>query len=468
MMSSYPSTLQRPERFDLYAGKFRSICVMHGIKTGSSEDLEAFLKKLEADRYFAMDFWSLIGKLSDREGGELSDDQILALVVECVTGSAMSADSDPGVKPHLAELRALLAGVDVQRPEPLNFPTTGRPTSVASIEEARQRRYSAAMPSNPQVADAETPLAGPLPSQLQLAIENLEIVTRELKLRFDKLEERMARLETRFKETKERTASLNESRELDPRPGTKARFIAEPELPTAEHPSRNLFEGYSPERDRRWRKDVSLALLILTMVAAGLLWQRYNVKLRQAIAAIVREELATPLPPPLPPETASSSDANTSPDDATPVEQPAPAPTQASPEQRHALTGISTPPADSNSAGNRSASPDRASSRNRQDIPSFASAVTVAPAEMEKHLILSRVPVYPEAARDAGVEGPIVAQALISKTGVVTRVLVIEGDSRLRNAAAEAIYRRQYRPYLVHGQPVDVATTITVNFKLGG
>jgi TonB family protein len=101
-------------------------------------------------------------------------------------------------------------------------------------------------------------------------------------------------------------------------------------------------------------------------------------------------------------------------------------------------------------------------------MANFSSAISVAAAEMERHLVLSRVPVYPEAAKEEGIEGPVVAQALISKSGIVTRVIVIEGDSRLRNAAAEAIYRRRYRPYLVHGQPVDVATTITVNFKLDG
>ncbi len=104
----------------------------------------------------------------------------------------------------------------------------------------------------------------------------------------------------------------------------------------------------------------------------------------------------------------------------------------------------------------------------KEDSPSFSSAVSVSPAEMERHLLLSRVPVYPEAARNERIEGRVVAQTLISKTGAVSRVLVIEGDSRLRNAAAEAIYKRRYRPYLVHGQPVDVATTVTVNFKLGG
>ncbi len=262
-----------------------------------------------------MDFWALIGKLSDRGGGELSDEQVFALVVEGVTGSVISAESDPSTKPLFAELRALLAGEDIHRPEPLAFPTPARTTPVASIDEARQRRYSAALPLIPQPIEAQTiQAAGAL--QLQLAIESLEIVTRELKDRLDKLEGRLVRLESRAKEASQsrpKDLVLNEGREQNLKPADKQRLVLEPtESPVEKRPSPNLFEGYAPERDRRWRKDVSLALLILICVAVGLLWQRYNGKIRHFVNAIIQEELATPVPPPSPPTTpapvATSSD----------------------------------------------------------------------------------------------------------------------------------------------------------------
>lgn len=456
-MSTFPTTPQKPERFDLYTGKLRSICEMHGIKTGSREDLERFLTALAGDRHFAMDFWALIGKLSNRGGGELADDQIFALVVEGITGSPKSSENDASTKSLYSELRALLAGEDLHRPETLKVSTPGRAPMVASIDEARQRRFSAAMPLIPQPGEAERVTAGPLPSQLQLAIQNLEIVNRELREHVDQLEERVSRLEARSREAKD--AALNEGRERDERSAGKPRLVLEPaEAPVEKHLSQDLFAGYSPERDRRWRKDVSLAILILAVVAAGITWQRYSGKIRQAVVELVQEDLATPpSPPALPAVTPSSV--------ATPAgEEPI-----ITPMKRRVLEGISRPPAaDSASAASRTVSPDRAAARAEQEMANFSSAVSVAAAEMERHLVLSRVPVYPEAAKEEGIEGPVVAQALISKSGIVTRVIVIEGDSRLRNAAAEAIYRRRYRPYLVHGQPVDVATTITVNFKLDG
>jgi periplasmic protein TonB len=77
------------------------------------------------------------------------------------------------------------------------------------------------------------------------------------------------------------------------------------------------------------------------------------------------------------------------------------------------------------------------------------------------------VPTYPGIARTSRVQGSVIVQALITKTGVVSRVHVVQGDTRLRTSAIDAIYRQRYRPYVVNGVPVDVVTTITMNFTPG-
>jgi TonB family protein len=84
---------------------------------------------------------------------------------------------------------------------------------------------------------------------------------------------------------------------------------------------------------------------------------------------------------------------------------------------------------------------------------------------MQANLVLSRVPAYPRAAKVDHVRGPVVVKAIISRSGAVEDVRVIEGDPMLRGAASEAIYKWRFRPYLLNGQPVKVATTITVDFK---
>jgi periplasmic protein TonB len=77
-------------------------------------------------------------------------------------------------------------------------------------------------------------------------------------------------------------------------------------------------------------------------------------------------------------------------------------------------------------------------------------------------------PVYPAIARAAGVQGSVVVEAVISKTGVIESLHVVSGPLMLQNAALEAIREARYRPYRLNGEPVEVQTTITVNFRIGG
>jgi TonB family protein len=84
---------------------------------------------------------------------------------------------------------------------------------------------------------------------------------------------------------------------------------------------------------------------------------------------------------------------------------------------------------------------------------------------MQANLVRSREPAYPRAARVEHVGGPVVVKAIISRSGAVEDVRVIEGNPLLRGAASEAIYKWRFKPYLLNGKPVEVATTLTVDFK---
>ena len=112
-MSAIANTVPKPEGFDRYVRKFRSICAMHGVQIGSRTELSGFLQRLLEDRHLAMDFWAFIGKLSNREGGQLSDDQMIGVVVEGITESDLLLERN-GQEPTVDDLRAMLAGVDIQ------------------------------------------------------------------------------------------------------------------------------------------------------------------------------------------------------------------------------------------------------------------------------------------------------------------------------------------------------------------
>ena len=84
---------------------------------------------------------------------------------------------------------------------------------------------------------------------------------------------------------------------------------------------------------------------------------------------------------------------------------------------------------------------------------------------MTSRLVISRVPVLPEPIRESGITGAVRVQATINQAGQVTRVHVLDGPPELRRSALESVSAWRYRPYTVNDQPVDVTTTITVDFS---
>lgn len=475
-MSTYPSPIQKPDLFEFYSRKLRAICELHGVKTGSGQTLEGFLGNLESDRHLAMDFWGLAGKLSAREGGDLNDDQMLALVVEVVTGRPMTALGDPDADPAVALLRAMLAGVDVQQPagSPQTSATSARAVPVASIEEARpklaqiddsrSRRYSAVpRPADPDPFPPATSVpvgtpvpAAALPSQLHLALQSLEHVSRDMNDHVQKIDQRLVRMEAQTKKIVARTDALGPTlRNPEQKPQEKKLSTVDAAAMMGEN--RRLFETFPSLRDVHWRQNVSVGVIILSLILAGITWKYYSPWVLYKVHQFVREDISTPpvwtqedrppvllptTPAPAPPTSAAARPSRG-------VSTPEPVP-----QGQHAETSPAPSPTES----------DRDALRAEQDIARLASVV-VGEIEMDRYLIFSRVPVYPEESRKARSHGAVVAQALISKDGTVTRVHVIEGDPRLRSAATDAIYKRRYRPYMFNGEPVEVATTITVNFR---
>ena len=82
-------------------------------------------------------------------------------------------------------------------------------------------------------------------------------------------------------------------------------------------------------------------------------------------------------------------------------------------------------------------------------------------------LLIKRVqPEYPAQARQMRVEGKVELQANISKTGSITAVKQLSGDGILGRAAIDAVRQWKYKPYYLNGEPIEIQTQITVNFKL--
>ncbi len=85
---------------------------------------------------------------------------------------------------------------------------------------------------------------------------------------------------------------------------------------------------------------------------------------------------------------------------------------------------------------------------------------------MASHLIFAPAPGYPKLASLTHVEGEVIVQVVVGRNGIVEATRILQGHHLLRSAAEHAVRRWRYRPYLVDGKPTDVATIVTVNFRL--
>jgi protein TonB len=86
---------------------------------------------------------------------------------------------------------------------------------------------------------------------------------------------------------------------------------------------------------------------------------------------------------------------------------------------------------------------------------------------VSRGLLFKKVqPIYPRNALSMRVEGSVELMATVSKAGDITHVKVMSGDSQLAKAATDAVKQWKYKPYLLNGEPVEIQTQVTINFKL--
>jgi protein TonB len=92
--------------------------------------------------------------------------------------------------------------------------------------------------------------------------------------------------------------------------------------------------------------------------------------------------------------------------------------------------------------------------------------IRISQGVTEGRLIQKIQPAYPPIARAARIQGQVVLSAVISKTGEIQNLVLVSGHPMLVPAAIKAVQQFRYRPFLLNGEPVEVETTITVNFQL--
>jgi TonB family protein len=92
--------------------------------------------------------------------------------------------------------------------------------------------------------------------------------------------------------------------------------------------------------------------------------------------------------------------------------------------------------------------------------------IRVGGAVQAANLVSQTPPEYPPLALQARISGTVQLAAIIGKDGHVQDLSVVRGHPLLVQPALDAVKTWVYKPTLLNGQPVEVSTTIDVNFTL--
>jgi len=412
-----------------------AVCAKHGIAIGEPENLASFLRALDQDKHFAMDFWSVVARLSEKPERNADPDWLLATIVEAVTGRCTAEVNATGPSGRLlvVKLAHMLAGEDVQSPI-AEWPAA---ESAQGPVDATDRSAEAAAPITPIAP--RTP--APTPS-------------------------RAARREAEKIAPITNPAWLNDG---------SLRLVLEPEDGSAAEdgpPITIPLSSYADPESSSSRWGLAAGFVLgLAILGGGWLvlhrsssapsgFARVGASIRAGYASASAawtgsgNQHAATAPAvnsssaPVPPTDLASLPAGQSNPPANEPSHDAPGGTPARTSARAAAPKVDS----SESAGS-----DRAETENVQAI--------VPESVMERNLLSSRVPIYPDAARASHAEGVVVMRAVVTANGKVQNLAVVQGDPLLRSSAIEAASSWRYRPYILNGRPVDVSTTISMDFS---
>src|SRR5947209_2731954 len=92
--------------------EFLAVCARHNVPFGHLNCLPALLRELNANKHFAMHFWSAVTGITDKQSADT--ETILAAIIEAVTGRTVAEvrEAGPSHRILVDRLQRLLVGVD--------------------------------------------------------------------------------------------------------------------------------------------------------------------------------------------------------------------------------------------------------------------------------------------------------------------------------------------------------------------
>jgi TonB family protein len=98
--------------------------------------------------------------------------------------------------------------------------------------------------------------------------------------------------------------------------------------------------------------------------------------------------------------------------------------------------------------------------------PGLPQRIRVGGNVQQAHLIKKVTPLYPPDAKGRGIQGVVKFVVIIGKDGSIANLSLVSAPLALYKAAHDAVQQWVYKPTTLNGNPVEVVTTIEVNFTL--
>ena len=163
-----------------------AVCAKNGIAYGELNSLVGFMRALKDNKQFAMNFWSLVARLSGQPADPANPEWLLAAIVEGVTAMPLAEvrKAGPAHRVLVDRLAKMLAGEDIQDPAndiPAAAATTPKlaPEPTADLHRQAAEPEPLEQPSRPErvrkstVTDIE-----PITNPASIRDESLRLVLR--------------------------------------------------------------------------------------------------------------------------------------------------------------------------------------------------------------------------------------------------------------------------------------------------
>jgi TonB family protein len=482
-MSLFLDTQETSQRFGDHVSEFRSVLDTNHIPHGSPEDIFKFATVLKSSNQFRRDLAVMVWAVVKRERDEMMLTDMMSVIATSVGGPSFEETHYDTTEPNNILMEFLL-GTGFWRhfgPPSSSVPeSTGSP-QVGPVRVEEQRPTQSFVPASAVAEGNEEPkdLGGLLDasSELRQMLSQLETNAQLIKRQLESIEQRISNMEPQPEvlpvEAPAAAAPLPDPTPADivpdkvAQPPAEGVPVFEVPLPSrggravfSDRPEQSAANDFQPptfayaSEGRRSVAPIGVFIAVLTIVA-GVLFFAYSDQGQILLQAGMSHLNAV--------RTHFSGEPAAEP----PVEtETLPSEAPALPSPKAPLTGDRTV---TQVTPTYSETPDDAEPNVSPNVPSapVKPKARYIPANvMAGYLLSAPRPEYPSLARADHIEGNVALQATISETGTIETLHVIKGPQPLLEAAIDAVRDWRYKPYSVDGQPVEVTTTVYVDFSL--